>query len=202
MTSSTESSEHGEPQTSVEKSSTAALRLTALAQRQGAELSVEEDGFEFFKSENPEELLEQITGNGYLLHGTTRRIQGDLIPHQANDTVKESGNRTAIYLTNIVPIAMFKALSGGVHQRGMTQHGVSSELNDGKRTYTNLHFASSRLDKIAEAGFVYVFDPSNIEVEQVNGEFLSYDRATPVAVIRVLRGQFQYPIEDLQPQTR
>ena len=52
------------------------------------EMGVEQktdSGFEFVEVSNPQTLLEWAVVSGYVMHGSTRKILGGLVPQKAND---------------------------------------------------------------------------------------------------------------------
>jgi len=171
------------------------LQLLDAAQELGAKCDLVDD-LDIYGVDEPEQLLEWAADNSYLLHGSSRLITGAFNPQLANDSTKESGNRTALYMTDIPAISMFKALTGGVDGRGTTNHGAGLTVKDGKRTYHDMHFATSKPDLIAEEGYVYVFDETAAD-EHVYGEYLTYKPVKPIAAIKIKRKQFKHPIEVL-----
>lgn len=164
---------------------------------QGASLE-QDGGLEVYIADDPEALLDWAVANNYILHGSTRRITTDFTPQLADDSSKESGNRTAVYMVDIPPLAMFKALTGGIMGSYTTHHGSGAVTIDehGNRSHPQVEFAISDPDIIAQEGYVYIFDAASSD-EHLNGEFLSYKPIHPVAVIKINRHQFKYPIEHL-----
>lgn len=154
-----------------------------------------EDGFAFFDAQDPIETLDWATANGFVFHGSTRRIKGELVPQQANDTEKESGNREAVYMTKKPILAEFTALTGGKDMGGR-QNQVLMDISDsGKVTYPKEPiFKVGKLEEVADEGFVYVFDSTTQVDEDVNGESLSYRPVKPLAAIRIKKEDFRYPI--------
>lgn len=71
---------------------------------------IDRNGFGYFCLKNPEEFLNWAVLNGYILHGTTRKVT-ILKPQKAQDFVKESGNRIAVYMTGCPARAMFASLT-------------------------------------------------------------------------------------------
>ena len=49
--------------------------------------------------EDVTESLEDLAVRGYCFHGSSVKVDDILMPHQANDEIKESGNRKAVYFT-------------------------------------------------------------------------------------------------------
>ncbi len=132
--------------------------------------------------------------NGFILHGTTRKIK-ELTPNKANDLAKESGNRTAIYMTNIPPLAMFKALIGGIDNVGWSKSGASTQTVNGQTTH-EVKFGMSRPELVADTGYVYVMDAASAD-EYVGGEYLAYNPVKPLIAVEIRQDDFRYPVETL-----
>lgn len=171
------------------------LKLIKLAQETDAHVEIG-SGLEVLEVNEPEEFLGKMVAEGFVLHGTTRLVTGEFTPTLAHDHVKESGNREAVYLTDVPAIAMFKSLTGGVEGKRRTEHGAVRHIEDGVTSYTNLHFGTSSPDDIAGLGYVYVFSHDAVD-EYIHGEYLAYKPIKPLGVVRVSREQFLYPIDQL-----
>jgi hypothetical protein len=160
-----------------------------------AERNVEADNFETFSVQNPQEFLEWATVNGYVFHGSTRKTIGELVPQQANDLAKESGNRDAVYMTRNPLLAEFTALTGG-KDVGVRQNKCFMQITDSKevRYPQTPEFRVGKPDEVETQGYVYIFDREKQVDEEVGGECLVYEPVKPIAVIRVKREDFKYPI--------
>ena len=159
---------------------------------------VDVDGFAYWEFDNPEEVLEQVITEGkmfeFVLHGGTNRINGKVIPKTAKDLIREQGRRLAIYATNNPAKAMFWALTGGTGDRGRKEIGGKLKIDDDKKiSYENIRFIVERESQIRQFGWVYVFEYSGWEYTL--GEYLSYESKTPVAIVKIDRNDFKYPIE-------
>ena len=153
-------------------------------------------GVEVFRVPKPNQLLDWAVDNGFILHGTSRLVDGDFVPNTAADSIKESGNRTAVCLTDMPPFAMFMALVGGTNVSGTANHGVHTETNDYGIKTLEFAFGISTPDKIMASGYIYLFGPDCAD-EFINGEYLSYKPVKPVLAVRFDRDQFAYPIQTI-----
>ncbi len=173
-------------------------RLFQEIKRVGLERNVEE-GFEFYDVRNPQTFLEWACVNGFVFHGSARRIAGDLLPSQANDEAKESGNRNAVYMTKTPPLVMFTALAGG-RDVGVRRNKVFLEITgEGEVKYPKPpEFGVGRPEEVADEGYVYIFDEKSQVAEKVNGEYLSYEPIKPLAVIRIKKTDFGFPIVKIE----
>ena len=159
---------------------------------------VDADGFAYWEFDNPEDVLEQVVTDGqlseFVMHGGTNRINGEIIPKTARDLTKEQGRRLAIYATNNPAKVMFWALTGGTGDRGKKEIGGRLKIDDDKKiSYENLRFVVENKSHVREMGWVYIFENSGWEYS--SGEYLSYESRKPVAVIKINRSDFKYPIE-------
>ncbi len=148
--------------------------------------------------EDVTESLEDLTVRGYCFHGSSRKIDDVLIPQQATDSVKESGNRKAVYMTRNPLLAEFVALSGG-RDVGKRISECYMAVDNGKVTYpTPPHFAVEKIGEISDEGYIYVFDSRLSELEEVNGEILSYVPIEPLFAIKMKKVDFKFPIETIK----
>lgn len=154
---------------------------------------IDDDGFAYYQVDDPETVLNWATINGFILHGTTQKVD-EFEPRKANDTAKESGNRTAIYMGDNALISMFMALKGGTELPGHSSFGVHSKSQLGQLPSKDYLFTVDSEDKIMPEGYVYIFDRSQSD-EYVNNEYLSYTPQRPIAVIRIKRPDFRHNIE-------
>ena len=153
--------------------------------------------FIYYKFENPEEILNTLVFNNFLLHGSSRKIVGKLIPHLANDQSKEFGNQNAIYLTSVPLSAMFSSLTGGVKDIGKTiNQKKTSKGVDKKIKYKNTYFAVSCINKIRDKGYVYVF-PRSVADSNEHNEFIAKKPIKPELIIEIERKDFPFTIEKI-----
>lgn len=154
---------------------------------------IDQDGFAYYQVDDPETVLNWATINGFILHGTTQKVT-KFEPRKANDTAKESGNRTAIYMGDNALISMFMALIGGTGLPGFSSFGVHSEKQPGQLPTKEFTFTVDSEDKIMDEGYVYLFDRSQAN-DHINDEYLAYKPQKPIAVIRIKRPDFRHNIE-------
>lgn len=160
-------------------------------------IKVSDNDFEFFKLDTPEEFLSFCVNNGYLLHGSTRKISGVLTPQQANDTSKEFGNKTGVYLTTTPIIAMFTALTGGA-EVGIRRNSVISKIDsDGNISYPETKFAVLHTNNVKPFGYVYIF-PKGVADEHEASEYISKKAIQPILTVKIEKEDFRFPIEKIK----
>ncbi|MBI2326656.1 hypothetical protein HYU91_04700 [Candidatus Collierbacteria bacterium] len=174
------------------------LDLIGIFEKSHGRECVDVDGFAYWEFDQPEKVLEQVVTEGemfgFVLHGGTNRINGEIIPKTAKDLIREQGRRLAIYATNNPAKVMFWALTGGTGDRGRKEIGGRLKIDDDKKiSYENLRFVVENKSHVREMGWVYIFENSGWEYSL--GEYLSYESKTPVAIIKINRNDFKYPIE-------
>jgi len=151
--------------------------------------------FVFYTFPHPQKFFNNLVNYGYLLHGTSREIRGELIPHQAYDEAKKFGNQKAIYLTSDPLTAIFTALTGGVQDIGARRNSIKSRRGkDGNYEYIETYFAVSNPAKIREKGYVYIFNKDVAEASD-NNEYISRKPIKPIMIIQVEGKDFPYKIE-------
>lgn len=160
-----------------------------------AEQHEDGDNFRYYTLQKPEDFLKWMAGQGIIMHGTTRKLD-QLEPRAANDTAKESGNRTAVYMTGSAEMAMFSALTGGVEINGWRRSGISTTREPGKLPATEVAFAVEHDEHVYPEGFVYLIDQADSD-ELSDNEYKSYKPVTPLAAIKITRNQFNHPIEKI-----
>jgi hypothetical protein len=142
-------------------------------------------------------LLNNLVNHRYLLHGTSREIEGKLVPHQAYDEVKKFGNQKAIYLTSNPLTAIFTALTGGVEDIDARRNSIrSTKGKDGNYEYIETYFAVSDPAKVRKKGYVYIFN-EDVAEENENNEYISRKPIKPIMIIQVQRKDFPYKIEKI-----
>lgn len=158
---------------------------------------VKNGDFVFYKFLHPHELLKNLVNNGYILHGTSREIEGKLVPHQAYDEAKKFGNQKAIYLTSDPLTAIFTALTGGVEEIDARRNSIKSKRGkDGNYEYMETYFAVSNPSKVREKGYIYIFN-KDVAEENESNEFISKKPIKPIMIIQVERKDFPYEIEKI-----
>ncbi len=161
----------------------------------GGRKMVEEDGFESWVLDNPQEFLEkQMLKRDEVFHGSTRKIT-ELRPAQAIDLHKESGNREAVYFSFNPVISIFCGLAGGIKEKvGERQNGCNLSYDEaGNIDYGSVYLAVEHPEKIANEGYVYL--TSRVGMEFVGGEYLCYEPRVPDVALRIKRGDLKYNIE-------
>lgn len=158
---------------------------------------VEEDGFNYWSFDNPLRLLETVLVYGekfeYIFHGSTIRIVDQVIPKPALDMLREQGRRTAIYATANIPWAMFWAVTGGIKEKRRKVTGKFSIDENKKVSYSDVQFTVEDLNQVKDFGWIYIFENSGWEYSR--GEYLSYDPKNYLAVIKIKREDFKFPLE-------
>ena len=152
-----------------------------------------EHGVLFYRVKEPQKLLNWAIFHGYLLHGSTRKIYDELVPYQANDKVKESGNRRAVYITKVPVVAMFCAVTGGVPGLERRHNSHTTILNN-KFSYENMYFGISDPNLVTEKGYIYILGQHQAD-EEINGEYLAYKPIEPLAIIEIERKDFPYEMD-------
>ncbi len=146
----------------------------------------------FYRLDEPEVFLNWAVLNNFLLHGSTRKIVENLKPYKANDKIKESGNRLAIYITRVPMVAMFCALTGGVD--GLARrHSSHTKIVQDEVSYDEMYFGVSDINKVASGGFIYILGKDQVD-EEANGEFLAYREVSPLAILEINRKDFPFDI--------
>ncbi len=154
--------------------------------------------FAYYEISRPQNFLECAATKDFVFHGTSRRIEGNLKPYKANDMLKESGNREAVYMTRNPLLAEFTALTGGVDV-GRRQNSCNMAIENGVVSYPGeQRFGVENVDKVQNEGFVYIFDRKTQTDTEENGELMSYREIRPLAVIKIKRGDFGYQIDKIQ----
>ncbi len=144
-----------------------------------------------------EKQLDELRRQGYLFHGSAALVHGALEPRLANDSAKDSGNRRAIYLTEVPVEALFFALAGG-REVGLLKVHLSYEIdetNDDLR-YSLVELGVEHPEALADRGFVYVFDREQADA-LVDGEWLAYRPIMPKQVLKVHASDLGYPVARL-----
>ena len=146
--------------------------------------------------------LDYFVAQGFYLHGSTREIIGNLLPHRASDTVKKDGNLEAIYLTRRPKTAQFKAIFGGI--AGESKDSVQSiEDDQGNTISQSFTFAHQYPDKGAKYGYIYVLSPVGVtQLKNDKGEpikeYVSYKPKTPVAIIGFPKEFFTDKVKEIK----
>lgn len=155
------------------------------------------DGFEYVECSEPLKLIEDLARSGdWLMHGTTRRIVGDLEPRQARDDIKESGNRKAVYLTRNPVLVMFTALTGGTSGERKNKIGWEIDNQTGEFRYPVVELGVADMNQVKDEGYVYV-GRNGLNIAYENGEYVSPDPVKPELLIKIKKDQFKFEVKKL-----
>lgn len=157
---------------------------------------IKEDNFSYYTLDNPEEFLNKCINNGYVLHGSTRKILGYLKPYTSNDSSKEFGNQTGIYLTSIPLVAMFCAFVSGA-KSGQRQNAIHSKTENGNIEYLNVYLGVENIENVKDEGYVYIFKDSVID-ESYGKEHISKKEILPKYVLKIYRKDLRYTINKIK----
>jgi hypothetical protein len=140
-----------------------------------------------------EQRLEELRKAGYLFHGSPVDIKGPLMPRLAQDDAKLSGNRSAVYLTEVPVEALFCALVGPECGRRECHVAYDIDAKTGLLTYRLVQLGVERPEQLATEGFVYVVSRHKT-YEYIDGEWLAYEPVKPVQQLRVSRDDLTVPV--------
>ena len=103
-------------------------------------------------------------------------------------------------MTNNPLLAEFTALTGGRGEKmGGRKNACYMEINDGVVSYPKEpEFHVGNLEEIQKKGYIYLFDKETQVDKETGGEFLSYKPIKPLAVIKIKRKDFRYPIKKIE----
>ena len=154
--------------------------------------------FHFITLTNPKETLISLVNHGYVLHGSSRKIEGALLPRQAYDSSKKFGNQVAVYLTKDPLLAMFTALCGGVEGITARRNSIRSTMDDkGRMNYTKTYFAVDNPELIKDKGYVYVF-PVDVVDENQSNESIAKTPINPQLIIQIDKEDFPEKIQKIR----
>ena len=132
-----------------------------------------------------------------LLHGSPEKDIEALEPRQANDTVKTSGNKKAVYgvIDPVLPI--FYAIQDKEKIKGPIQSGVSEDLETGELEYEFKISKDALESQPWKSGVVYVFDKNQFNPEtdddgELSGEWTSENPVKPLAKLEVGPEDFRF----------
>jgi hypothetical protein len=154
--------------------------------------------FEYAVLDNPDEFLSFCVNEGYVLHGTTRKLD-ELIPQKANDSSKEFGNASAVYLTSNPIVAKFCALVGGTDVGRRRDSKRTVRGSDGVFKYEDAFFGVERPENIKENGYIYIF-PDSVVDDTEGLEHISKKPIQPSLILQIKRSDWDeksFPIRRL-----
>jgi hypothetical protein len=152
--------------------------------------------FKYVELKDPEEFITSCVNNGYVLHGTTRKLD-ELIPQKANDSAKEFGNAKAVYLTSSPIVAKFAALVGGADVGNRRDSKKTKISEKGVFTYSEVFFGVEKPENIKNEGYVYIF-PKSVVDDTEGLEHISRKPIKPDLVVQIKREDWdeeKFPIE-------
>lgn len=145
--------------------------------------------------------LSSLVSRGFYLHGSTKEITGELLPHQASDTAKKDGNLNAIYLTRTPKTAQFKAIYGGLP--GASKDSVKSIDDDNGNTLSQEFAFGHQYPDQSKDGYIYVVD--DVGVTQLRNdkgepikEYVSYTPKKPVVIIAFQKAFFTDKVKEIK----
>lgn len=156
------------------------------------------DSFEYAILDNPDEFISFCVNNGYVLHGSTRKVV-ELIPQQANDSSKEFGNALAVYLTSNPIVAKFCALVGGADVGARRNSKRTIKSSDGVFTYPDSFFGVEKIENIKNEGYIYIF-PKTVVDETEGLEHIAKKPIKPSLVLQIKRSDWDeknFPIKQI-----
>lgn len=140
-----------------------------------------------------EKYLEALRRQGCIFHGSSKLINEAIEPRKAVCKAKLSGNRLAVYLTQLPVEAIFYGLTGSC-EVGLCNSGFTYGIDtSGNLTYEQVALNVEFPEKVSSTGFVYVFSKDQSD-EYINGEYLSYKAISPQEIVPVYREDLRYVI--------
>lgn len=138
-----------------------------------------------------------VAEKNVLLHGSSDKNLDTLEPRQANDKVKASGNKNAVYgvIDPVLPI--FYAIQDRKKINGIIESGSNENLETGKKEY-KFRIPRNMLETNPwTKGMVYIFDKSQFHQEQddsggLSGEWTSETPVKPLAKLEVGPEDFRF----------
>lgn len=161
-------------------------------------LLVEDGEYNYWEFDDPQKVLETVVAFGnnfeFVFHGTTVKIEGKVVPQQALDMLREQGRRSAVYATNNVSWAMFWSLTGGTKLMARKRANGRMLIRENKKIeYENTSFVIEDEVQMKDLGWVYIFENSDWEYSK--GEYLSYETKDYLAVVKIRKEDFKFPVE-------
>lgn len=160
-------------------------------------LSVGEGWIEYDLPFPKSDLLTHLISHGYLLHGSGNDSVEEFEPRQANDSVKEFGNKKAVYAVNDPILPIFYAIQDREQLEGRINSGKHVDDETGKVIY-QFAIEAAVLEKYPwKDGVVYVMPPDGFEEGKNDdgesiGEFASEVPVHATLKLRVSPEDFPY----------
>ena len=132
-----------------------------------------------------------------LLHGSSNRNIEILEPRQANDAIKISGNKKAIYGVTDPVLPIFYAIQDKKKLQGIIKSGASENAETGELEYEFKISKDALESKPWTRGVIYLFDKNQFSPErddngELSGEWVSEIPVRPVAKLEVGPEDFRF----------
>ncbi len=132
-----------------------------------------------------------------LLHGSSNGDIEIVEPRQANDTVKTSGNKKAIYGVVDPVLPIFYAIQDREKIHGFVKSGVSEDVETGELNYSFEIPQKDLETKPWMKGVIYIFDKNQFNPEknddgELSGEWTSERSIKPLAKLEVGPEDFRF----------
>lgn len=147
------------------------------------------------KGETMETLLQQIVQRGYFLHGSPYDLE-ILEPRQAGGIGEESKRLKAIYATDSVPMAMFRAIISNERAKKLSKSAYSgwNAHGEDERVRSIDFFANQPIIETLGDGYIYVLKGEDF-IPSGGGDFIRKEAYVAPAKISVKKEDFTYEIE-------
>ena len=138
-----------------------------------------------------------VENKNVLLHGSSSKNLDSLEPRQANDRVKKSGNKKAVYGVVDPVLPMFYAIQDRKKIQGIIESGIDTNQETGESEY-KFRMPKEVLDaKPWTRGVIYIFDKNQFHPEQddngeMSGEWTSDSLVKPIAKLEVGPEDFRF----------
>lgn len=146
--------------------------------------------------EQVQELLRELTEEGYLLHGSnlgSEELHYELTPYRGHDIYRESGRQFCIYATDnyesVFPYILLNRR--GLREKGFNNFTTSFGVRDGKSYIAMdkqevLDFITEHRDEAFTDGYVYVLGPDDFtQNRDAPHEYVAATAQKPRAIIRI-----------------
>ena len=138
-----------------------------------------------------------VAEKNVLLHGSSNREITTLEPKQANDGLKKSGNKKAVYGVVDPVLPIFYAIQDRDKLQGVIESGIEIDEETGESEYKFRIPKEMVAIKPWTRGFIYIFDKSQFKPEQddsgkPSGEWTSEQPVNSIARLEVGPEDFRY----------
>lgn len=141
-----------------------------------------------------DEILQAIVEQGYVLHGSPCNV--DLLePKTATGLGAAYERLTAVYFTNLAPIALFNAIMPKRSYRVKSQTSWEIQGTDLKHIdFIRFKASENILEELGD-GYIYVVSEKDVRLTPCVCQFISELSCLPFAKLKVRRNDFVYNIE-------